>query len=348
MRASGLVSALVVTLLLAGGDGAAGGVDRAASTSAKFSLRLESRVDDAWEAWDNNVHQYRRSYVYPSSWAATVDGCASSGQLTRYRWELRFLAGKELPLRVDSASCSSTVWLPRLGRWRVALTVVAADGTLARSDRVLFLRDALVVSLGDSLSSGEGNPDELRQFLGNNIIPAKWSDKQCHRSAKSWSARVARAVESATTSVTFLNFACSGAAPAHLTTDKYDGIDSGAGTLAQPQFQALRQTIGFPFDADTRRVDVLLLSNGPNELGFGDLLTNCATTGGYCVDGYYGTAARAGMLRLPASLKRVNAAISMFANVASVYVTIRAKNSCKTAVSPAPQVGGYRSRKVLR
>ena len=288
MRASGLVSALVVALLLAGGDDTAGGADSAASASAKFSLKLNSRADDAWEAWISGTHQYRRSYVYPSSWAATVDGCGSSGQLTRYRWELRFLAGKELPLRVDSASCSSTVSLPRLGPWRVALTVVAADGTLARSDRVLFLRDALVVSLGDSLSSGEGNPDELRQFTGNTIIPAKWSDKQCHRSAKSWSARVARAVESSTTSVTFLNFACSGAAPAHLTTDKYDGIDSGAGTLAPPQFQALRQTIGFPFDADTRRVDVMLLSNGPNELGFGDLLLGCATYIGYCIDGSQG------------------------------------------------------------
>jgi hypothetical protein len=106
--------------------------------------------------------------------------------------------------------------LRRLGRWRVQLTVRSSTGedVVARS---VALRDLLVVSVGDSLSSGEGNPDVNRKVVrdpstrsGVRVIPADWMDRQCHRSARSWSARVARHLQNRTTTVTFLNYSLLG------------------------------------------------------------------------------------------------------------------------------------------
>lgn len=93
-------------------------------------------------------------------------------------------------------------------------------------------RRHLIVAIGDSFASGEGNPDYPAVFrkyknqpphdwavnkrypvAGLNIKSAQWLDTDCHRSLLSWPALYAlrRALASPDTVVQFASFACSGA-----------------------------------------------------------------------------------------------------------------------------------------
>lgn len=89
------------------------------------------------------------------------------------------------------------------------------------------VRDLLIVGMGDSFASGEGNPDMPVEFSDaqrhKNLYPrrkkndasgsARWTDELCHRSLYGHQLRAALqiAVENPQGSVTFLGYACSGA-----------------------------------------------------------------------------------------------------------------------------------------
>jgi lysophospholipase L1-like esterase len=89
------------------------------------------------------------------------------------------------------------------------------------------VRDLLIVGLGDSFASGEGNPDMPAEFSEaqryKNLYPrrkdndasgsALWTDELCHRSLYGHQLRAALqiAVENPQSAVTFLGYACSGA-----------------------------------------------------------------------------------------------------------------------------------------
>ena len=88
------------------------------------------------------------------------------------------------------------------------------------------VKDLLIVGLGDSFASGEGNPDVPVTLDANkrvqNLYPARaaeggsaqWLDRLCHRSLYSYQLRAALqvAIENPHGSVTYLGYACSGAA----------------------------------------------------------------------------------------------------------------------------------------
>jgi lysophospholipase L1-like esterase len=89
------------------------------------------------------------------------------------------------------------------------------------------VRDLLIVGLGDSFASGEGNPDMPVEFSEaqryKNLYPrrktndasgsAQWTDELCHRSVYSHQLRAALqiAIENPQSAVTFLGYGCSGA-----------------------------------------------------------------------------------------------------------------------------------------
>ena len=93
-------------------------------------------------------------------------------------------------------------------------------------------RRHLVVAIGDSFASGEGNPDypaEFRRFSRQppndwatepnypvhslDVVSARWLDPDCHRSLLSWPALYAlrKALTQPNTVVQFASLACSGA-----------------------------------------------------------------------------------------------------------------------------------------
>lgn len=230
-----------------------------------------------------------------------LDGCDSTGgasPIVAYVWSLN---GAEL----RDTRCSTTWNAPGAGQYPVALTVEAADGSRHSQTQLVNVRkDLLIVSVGDSMASGEGNPyappsmpEELVRAIQQCLVvnrsmqcyekalkdyppqPAVWEDALCHRSAIAGSAQAARRMETSdpTTAVTFVHLACSGAQIFNPDKemggllDGYVGQDAAykTGELLEPQLEALQDLIG------TREIDALMVSIGINDVGFESLVKTC-------------------------------------------------------------------------
>jgi len=202
----------------------------------------------------------------------------------------------------------------------------------------IVVSDILVVGLGDSFASGEGNPDVPVRFshkrtadyglsadgialdgypvrigswktIGDKIFiqnKARWLDQACHRSLYSHQLRVALqlAVEDPHRSVTFLGFACSGAEITKGLFLRYKGNEwveyppdvsqisavarDQCGTRKAPikdypeafhmrrRIPDLRGSVRLHKCArtHTRKIDLLLVSVGGNDIGFARLVAN--------------------------------------------------------------------------
>jgi len=194
--------------------------------------------------------------------------------------------------------------LPELGQYRVTLSVrnSADEEAFFEDTQVITLRDFLLVSLGDSLASGQGNPDkpgeskekfgvsakrapELytadigRRMKPGETIPMKvepvWMDQEAFRSRKSAPAQAAVELEESDphSSVTFISLGSSGAtiqqgliekqSVLHLHSNPRDRRD---GPFSKGQVAHAAQLVG------SRKVDALLISIGANDLAFGESL----------------------------------------------------------------------------
>jgi lysophospholipase L1-like esterase len=196
-----------------------------------------------------------------------------------------------------------------------ATVSVAVDGEQGISTEV-NVRDLLIVGLGDSFASGEGNPDVPVQFSADrrykNLYPrrarndgggeARWLDEVCHRSLYGHQLRAALqiAVENQKTAVTFLGYACSGAAVdegllgpqeyvEYVSTANADGgpsqVRAVSGSRKDTQLRWLLRELcaekperdgglwTCPNGAFRRNVDFLFLSVGGNDIGFTELVT---------------------------------------------------------------------------
>lgn len=172
------------------------------------------------------------------------------------------------------------------------------------------VKDMLIVGLGDSFGSGEGNPDipvtmsdKLRY---RNLYPqravndvsgnAQWLDRLCHRSLYSHQLRAALqiAIENPRASVTFLGYACSGASIAAgiMGPQEYvERVSTGqgsrfvAGSSKDSQLRwLLRELCAVDAEQDDdgiwacpggnfrRPIDYLLLSVGGNDIGFSSIV----------------------------------------------------------------------------
>lgn len=138
-------------------------------------------------------------------------------------------------------------------------------GALVIRGRDTFLvEDLLVVAIGDSYASGEGNPEVRRHGPSS---PARWGEggdaaataahAVAHRSTVSWPARVALALEAADahTSVTFVSVAASGA-----RIDR--GIVNPQDRDTPSQVAQMAELVG------ERTIDLLLVQEGGNSIGF--------------------------------------------------------------------------------
>lgn len=182
-----------------------------------------------------------------------------------YRWEITG-EGRHLVRRGLLAALE--VELPE-GRYRVSLEVEAALpwGTVrGRAGREVQVEDLLVVALGDSYAAGEGNP-ELPQVEG--LRAAAWADAPgdpaaeaahaaAHRSTASWPAVAALALERGdpATSVTFVSVAATTASVAAGVLGAQPGVADAS------QLEQVAKVVG------GRRIDLLLLSIGGNDIGF--------------------------------------------------------------------------------
>ena len=173
------------------------------------------------------------------------------------------------------------------------------------------VRDLLIVGLGDSFASGEGNPDTPVAFGDGrryrNLYPrrmdgseAQWSDRLCHRSLYGQFLRAALqlAVENPRIAVTYLDFSCSGAGidEGLLGPQAYVERVSDSSTTTRPSarpvsggardaqlYRLLREIcLDKPVFADglwrcpenrfARAIDFVFLSVGGNDIGFSNIV----------------------------------------------------------------------------
>lgn len=249
--------------------------------------------------------RYRRDYLYPESYeiAIRVDEEHFAGR--RCRWTSDYGSAE--------ADCREAATL-RVGpgrgegeHWLVERPVrLIVDGGREHAYAVRF-NDTLIVALGDSYSSGEGNPDvpsavtdlplpvfgragwaaRLREADGD-YRRAVWWDEPCHRSLLSWPvvASLAYAARHPREAVTLVHLGCSGAVAGDLLDRGEIELPGGGDELpGETQLAQLDRLLrAAPPGAALRRPDRVLLSLGGNDSGFvGVLATIVLPPGGYMV-----------------------------------------------------------------
>jgi lysophospholipase L1-like esterase len=247
---------------------------------AHFTWGMANRFD----LWPNAVPRYP-SDINPGQFTVGFNACKSTGNPVTYTWT--YPGGSFSSPRCDGFSTD----LPP-GQQTVTLTVTDAAGYTASVTQTIMVKDYLIVSIGDSLGSGEGNPDipgvcegPSLADLANKVTtlpcntPPVWQSQyptdqynnnanaMCHRSTKAASAQAAQDLDSnyPHTSVTFLHLACSGASVTQGLLGGFKG--------QPPQLQeAYRARQGRPIDA-------LLISIGGNDIHFRDILEKCIEWG---------------------------------------------------------------------
>jgi hypothetical protein len=213
-----------------------------------------------------------------------LDGCASvpaSGHtINVYNW---YVDGAFH----DAGSCTSDIQLADGASASVRFTVEDDQGVQASITQDVAPRDFVVVSIGDSVASGEGSP----HTAASGSTEATWQDDPCHRSAHAGPALAARQLEQSDprSSVTFIQLSCSGAAILDTAAvpgtdppaddpdtggllDDYQGVRPAAGSLRPSQLAQLADLIG------SRDVDALMVSIGANDIRFSDVVKGCLVT----------------------------------------------------------------------
>ncbi|MCA9469917.1 MAG: hypothetical protein KC643_31345 [Nitrospira sp.] len=224
--------------------------------------------------------------------------------ITEYLWSIRGIK--------DEKTFRTPKFGVRLqqGRYTVQLTVkgINEDGRKISRTKMepITIRDIVFVALGDSFSSGEGNPEQRKLSLveifrlspphSENINVAemtsahwaetgpKWNPTisknrdhaRAHRSTLGWPAQVALTLERSDphTSVTFIYLAATGATIREGIIGPHQGaLDEVPGFL-KPQLQETQEILR------GRSVDILTMSIGGNDAGFSSLITALLKTVG--------------------------------------------------------------------
>jgi hypothetical protein len=188
-----------------------------------------------------NTREYSKNYLYPETYNISAK---YSGEILKSDicdWQVDGFGAKKLP-------CNTQVILPIKAKpsHDGALSWVSLsqyrDGELIFGQKFkIEFPDTLIIALGDSYSSGEGNPDLPQSFadkdftpsvedffnhsidpyerwwakhqITKNIIPADWWDGICHRSLMSQHAiaTMIYAAKNPKAATSFASFSCAGA-----------------------------------------------------------------------------------------------------------------------------------------
>ena len=306
---------------------------------------LSERHPEGWAAtmydkvcWDAGKNRYGcasdPNYLSPTSHTILIEARGLEGAPAQCTWLTAPLDGRGRG-QAMTAPCEEPVRLdiPYPAGARVTLD---ADGKRVAATTIK-VEDLLIVGMGDSFASGEGNPDIPVRFsreraasygsarkggdldgyparvgswkqLGDTAFVnenARWLDQACHRSLYSHQLRAAvqLAIEYPWRAVTFVGLACSGAEVTNGLFLVYKGnewvpnppelsqisaaADAQCGahpapTIDLPEAFHLNNALpelkqiqlkSCPRDR-ARRIDLLLLSIGGNDVGFARLLAN--------------------------------------------------------------------------
>jgi hypothetical protein len=226
------------------------------------------------------------AWVNPDHWTATLFTRTDTGRYectadTRFVWSV-----KPVNLLVDGkqprAECDPKLNVTQQGTLTVSAQMQTRTGGAWRDSGKpitgkVRVKDWLVVGMGDSNGSGEGDPP--------------FFFKRCNRSLSSYQVQTALDLESKDphTSVTFIFSSCSGARVEHLWHTDYGGTRryNGSGLIPShpdgpplpPQIDQVKALLDDHGVAPARKVDAALISIGVNDLSFGPVLTYCIKHG---------------------------------------------------------------------
>lgn len=202
----------------------------------------------------------------PEAWEVVLLGLYD--EAASRRWEIQ---GATQVTSTDRTKRQVTATFPALGTYTVKLKVGDIECT-----KPVHVMDYLVVSMGDSYASGEGNP------MGNATpgTDAQWAVEgdRCHRSelAGPWLAAQKLAAEVAPhSSLTFVHIACSGARLTDLYGD-HEPLERAHPELPA-QVDQLRQLVcsGTGTAEQCRRIDAVTISAGGNDARFASIIVDC-------------------------------------------------------------------------
>lgn len=233
--------------------------------------------------------RYSADYLYPERYMIRVFAPDAGGAACRWR------IGSVTVASPCNVSAEIPVAANGLGTGAAATLYLAVDGRPELAPVAIAIKDELIVAMGDSYISGEGNPDvpvrfrlpthdSSGRFEGSDwparlrrgtregerreYDPALWWDQPCHRSLLSWPVLTAlgRAAVDPHRAVTLVHLGCSG-------DEVTDGLVHfrrelpGGGRERQSQLEMLSALRDRPAGPQ-RPVDTLLLSIGGNDVGF--------------------------------------------------------------------------------
>ncbi len=164
--------------------------------------------------------------------------------------------------------CVWSIAFPDEGEREVALRIA---GEVVHAEPV-DVQDQLILVLGDSIPSGEGNPDATTVTDPSTYPEGRWIDEACHRSLRSGYAQAAVRMErdDPHSSVTLVHLACSGAT----TRNGLLGPQlAGGGQIRAAQIAQATALIG------DREVDAALVTIGGNDLHFAAAALFCSANG---------------------------------------------------------------------
>ncbi|MHA7207930.1 GDSL-type esterase/lipase family protein [Arthrobacter sp. MDT1-65] len=145
---------------------------------AVFSISTPSRHPADADGYDSSRHRYRPEYVNPDSWKLLLHAWPSGTQenpqseeltfppdLLWLEWRIRERGGPfTTSTRSDAPNIHPRVTLnvPHPGNYEITLLLGTVGNKTSNTTRNFDLRDFLIISVGDSFASGEGNPDISR------------------------------------------------------------------------------------------------------------------------------------------------------------------------------------------
>lgn len=252
---------------------------RTLQAAAAFEWRMAPRMVANPDFGDAPALPNTAAYVNPpGGYEVRFDASKTPGirRGTTYDWAV-IQAGQEIATFQGRKASTS---LPE-GSYTVQLTVRGAKGAKEPlvADQDITVNNVVIVSIGDSYASGEGNPVRDGFF---NIRSAQWAfsadpamrlqNAKAHRSTLSAPAQFAKKLQDANPqqAITFVSVANSGA-----TVDKgllgpmASNVD--ATYTLPPEVEQAKQIVG------PEKIDVLLVSIGGNDIGFSDRIKELGT-----------------------------------------------------------------------
>ncbi len=253
------------------------------------------------------------AYVNPKSgYGLTLDASGSTGVASgsKFAWTVSGPGVKAIHLKGEQPSLA----LPQ-GNYKVTLQATGLAGSKGsvRATTTVQVKDVLIVSIGDSFASGEGNPVVPGLYFlkspqwGYSPDPAMNRENAlAHRSTISGPGQFALQLQQANPheAVTFVSVASSGATVAKGLLGPMTSVGDSSVQLPA-QLDEVRKIIG------SRHIDALTVSIGGNDLGFTSTLTHLIehTASGYPSLATTRASLASGLKALPATYAALGSAI---------------------------------------